>query len=431
MEQKLSRYILPSVVSMVLVGTYTNIDGFFIGNVTGDDGLAAINIVWPLVAFITSLGTGIGVGGSVLLNTLRGQGDRTGARQVRSTMLFLLTTVGILTGLVLLPLSTPLLRLMGASGAVLTYAMAYARIVCLGAVFQILGAGLVALLRNEGKTVFSMVCCIVGLAVHLVLDMVLVETFTLAGVAWSTVLSQAVIMVMALVALRNREEKVPMTKSWILPVLRYTGSPLGINFVPSLVLLWTNWFAMEIGGTAGVSAYAVMSYAVYTLDYIYQGVCDGVQPIVSFCAGSGDKVGEKRAMGAAMWILAGFTALFIVLTPALIAVMPKLFAVSAEAEAMMRMGFILYAFAYPCKAAVKCICSYYYAVGRNRISAVLIYLDPLVATPLFLVVLAQVWGMNGIWLAMAASQAVLAGLGILSLRLSKKRAQTNGIGENF
>ena len=63
MKFKLTKYILPSVISMVLVGAYTNIDGLFIGNAAGDDGIAAINIVWPIVAFITSLGTGIGVGG--------------------------------------------------------------------------------------------------------------------------------------------------------------------------------------------------------------------------------------------------------------------------------------------------------------------------------------------------------------------------------
>ena len=38
---KLFNYILPSVISMVIVGTYTNIDGLFIGNRAGDDGLAA------------------------------------------------------------------------------------------------------------------------------------------------------------------------------------------------------------------------------------------------------------------------------------------------------------------------------------------------------------------------------------------------------
>ncbi len=416
MNQKLSRFILPSVISMVLIGTYTNIDGFFIGNVCGDDGLAAINIVWPIVALITSLGTGIGVGGSVLLNTLRGRGDHAGASRVRTAILLMLAAVGVLTGLLLLPLSRPLLVLMGASGAVLELAVDYAEVVCLGAVFQIMGSGLVALLRNEEKTVFSMILCIVGLAVHIVLDMLLVETYTLAGVAWSTVISQAVIMVMALCALRGRHCYWKETLPCVRPILRHIWSPLGINFVPSLVLLFTNASALAIGGTAGVSAYAVMSYAVYTLDYIYQGVCDGVQPVVSYCSGSGDKAGERRAMKAAIWILTVFTLVFMLLTPAFIVFMPKLFAVSTEAEKMMRIGFTLYAFAYPFKAAVKCICSYYYACGKNRISAWLIYLDPLVLTPLFLLLLPKVWQMNGVWLSMTASQAVLSVLGLLSLR---------------
>ena len=84
MHKKLSRYIIPSVISMVLVGTYTNIDGFFIGNSAGEDGLAAINIVWPIVEFITALGTGIGVGGSVILNNLRGANYNEEAERVKN-----------------------------------------------------------------------------------------------------------------------------------------------------------------------------------------------------------------------------------------------------------------------------------------------------------------------------------------------------------
>ena len=40
MKFKLSKYILPAVISMVLVGAYTNIDGLFIGKAAGDDGKA-------------------------------------------------------------------------------------------------------------------------------------------------------------------------------------------------------------------------------------------------------------------------------------------------------------------------------------------------------------------------------------------------------
>lgn len=440
MKFKLSAYVIPSIISMVLVGTYTNIDGFFIGNVTGDSGLAAINIVWPIVAFITSLGTGLGIGGSVMLNTYRGTGDEQGAKRVKSTLLFLLVAVGLLAGALLFFTYEPLLKLMGATGQVLVYACDYAKIVCLGSIFQILGSGLVALLRNEQKTYFSMVCCIVGLTVHILLDILLVDKYKLSGVAISTVVSQAVIMALCLVALREKKElsandtdEQPfkglkkllkgVEKRYILPILGASTSPFGINFVPSIVLLLTNYFALEVGDTAGVSAYAVMSYAVYTFDYIYQGVCDGVQPVLSYCHGANDKDGEKRALKYSATLLVVFTVCFVLLTPALIAVMPKLFAVSGTAQAMMTSGFILYAIAYPFKAVVKFVCSYYYAVGQTKPSNLLIYADPLLFTPLFLIVLPIFWGMDGIWLAMTFAQICVAVLGLLSLCNTFKKAK--------
>ena len=417
MNFKLSKFIIPSVISMVLVGTYTNIDGFFIGNVTGDDGLAAINIVWPIVAFITSLGTGIGVGGSVILNNMRGKEDHTAAEQAKATMLFLLVSAGILFSILLKMVYKPLLLVMGAQGQVLDYAVDYANIICIGAVFQIVGSGFVALLRNEQKTYFSMICCIVGLFVHLFLDVILVEQYKLGGVAVSTVVSQAVIMVLCLFALKSKKlesrEKTGVNPEYILPILIGSTSPFGINFVPSVVLLFTNYFALKVGGTAAVSAYAVMSYAVYTFDYVFQGVCDGVQPIISYCCGAGDDKSKKRAFRTSAIILALFSILFIAVTPVLIIGMPKLFAASGTAEEMMRMGFIIYAVSYPFKAAVKFICSYYYACGKTKTSNMLIYVDPVVFTPVLLAVLPYFMGINGIWLAMTMAQIFVTLLGVL------------------
>lgn len=429
MKFKLSSYILPSVISMVLVGSYTNIDGLFIGNVAGDAGLAAINFAWPIVALITAIGTGIGIGGSVILNNMRGKGDEAAAGRVKATMIMLLGTVGILSGLILLAVSTPLLKLMGASGEALAYAEQYSNIICIGSVFQIMGAGLVALLRNENKTYFSMVCCIVGLAVHILLDVLLCERYKLAGVAVSTVTSQAVIMILCLIALRSKEKN-KIEKGYVLPILKAATSPMGLNFVPSAVLLFTNLFAERVGGengVAAVAAYAVMSYAVYTFDYIFQGVCDGIQPIVSYCRGSGDTAQEKRAVKSAVIILTVCTAAFIALTPALISLMPKIFNTTGVAEQMMHSGFVIYAFSYPFKAAVKFICSYYYATGKTMISNLLIYVDPLILTPALLILLPRLFGVDGIWLSLTVAQVIVTVLGAVSLAAgNKSKIQVKG-----
>ena len=75
MKKKYMGYIFPSMLSFLLTGIYSIVDGIFVGRAMGDPGLAAINIAWPLVALIISLGTGIGMGASVMVSLNNGAGD--------------------------------------------------------------------------------------------------------------------------------------------------------------------------------------------------------------------------------------------------------------------------------------------------------------------------------------------------------------------
>ena len=60
------RYVLPSMLAFALSGIYSIADGFFVGNELGDSALTAINVAYPLTAFIQAAGTGIGMGGAIL-----------------------------------------------------------------------------------------------------------------------------------------------------------------------------------------------------------------------------------------------------------------------------------------------------------------------------------------------------------------------------
>ena len=89
MLKKFLRFVLPSMVAFAFTGLYSIVDGFFVGNNVGDDGLAAINVAYPLVAFINAVGTGIGMGGSVMLSIARGRGDaRAEKRYLGSTLIY-------------------------------------------------------------------------------------------------------------------------------------------------------------------------------------------------------------------------------------------------------------------------------------------------------------------------------------------------------
>ena len=428
---------------MVIVGTYTNIDGLFIGNRAGDDGLAAINIAWPIVAFITSLGSGLGVGAAIVINGLRGKNEYALAEKVKPAALWLPIAGGAAATIFCLLVYSPLLTLLGAEGIVKTYAENYSLVISLGAIFQVIGASAVVLLRNEGKTYSALIYTAIGLAVHVGLDFLTVKKFALYGVAAATVVSQAVVAALSLFSLLRRGDKSAKTPSaqecsdkeksprFALLVLKNSVAPFGLNFVPSMVLTFTNFFALKTGGTTAVGAYAVMSYVLYTYDYVFQGVCDGAQPVFSYYRGANDIREERNTLYKTIITMTALSVAFVALTPAAIAFLPKIFAVSAEAERMIKTGFIIYAFAYPLKAAVKFICAYAYSTGKVALSNIITFLDPFLFTPLSLLVLAPT-GTRGIWAALPVSQILtLIAAGVIYLILKLKhagpRAKTRGI----
>lgn len=83
MKRKFMGYIFPSMLSFLLTGIYSIIDGIFVGRAMGDPGLAAINIAWPLVALTISLGTGIGMGAAVIMSLNVGAGQMQKAKKQR------------------------------------------------------------------------------------------------------------------------------------------------------------------------------------------------------------------------------------------------------------------------------------------------------------------------------------------------------------
>lgn len=197
---------------------------------------------------LSALGTGIGVGGSVLMSALRGCGKTSDSENMKKSVLFVLTVFGLIASAVLSAICRPLAGLMGARGNVYKYACDYALVISATAVFQIVGSGLIAVLRNENKMFHSMIYTILSLAVHIGLDILLVGKYKLTGVAVSTAVSQFAVLVLCLCTLKI-EKSAKINRAYIKDILRASSAPFGVNFVPSLVLFATNYSALKYGGS--------------------------------------------------------------------------------------------------------------------------------------------------------------------------------------
>lgn len=194
-------YVVPSVLAFALSGVYTIVDGFFIGQSLGDIGLAAITLGYPVSALIGAIGTGIGLSGAIRFTILNSRGEEEKKRECFSGTTFLMLLVGVLLTALLFGLANTILWLLGAKGEVLTLLVDYARIIALGAIFQVLATGFVPFIRNMGGASFAMVAMILGFVTNIVLDytFVWVIQWGMTGAALATIIGQGVTMIASIV----------------------------------------------------------------------------------------------------------------------------------------------------------------------------------------------------------------------------------------
>ena len=90
------KYTIPTVAAMLVNGLYQVVDGVFIGRYVGADGLAGINVAWPVIGSILGIGMLVGVGTGAMVSIRQGEKDALGAKQTLATglvLFFVLTHV--------------------------------------------------------------------------------------------------------------------------------------------------------------------------------------------------------------------------------------------------------------------------------------------------------------------------------------------------
>jgi len=428
MKKKFFGAVIPSVLAFALSGVYAIVDGFFIGNCIGDAGLAAINLAYPVTAFLQALGTGIGMGGAVRLSLAAGQGDQEARRRYFSLTLLLLGAAGLFCTLTLIPLAEPLLRLLGAEGGLLAPAREYLRCIALGAAFQILGTGIAPLIRNLGGAVWAMAAMVGGFAANILLDWHFIDHlhWGMQGAALATVLGQGVTALLCVLRLCRCRKLFTRHFSgrglfFIKGILLVGVSPFGLTFSPNLILILMNRSAMTWGGAPAVAQYAAISYLTCIVLMLLQGVGDGSQPLMSWCGGHRDRQALREvcrlAYGTAGVLALGACSLLYGLRYDA----PLFFGASLPVARGAGRALPLFLIGLLCAAFLRILTSRFYATGTNGRAYLLIYGEPLFLG-LLLAFLPPFFGLWGVWAAAPLSQLLAALLGALLAAASQPAA---------
>lgn len=419
MEKSFFKYVIPAIVSTMLGGLYIVVDGFFVGNSMGDNGLTAINLVYPIGTLIAACAVMLGMGGSVIMSTYLGGGDNKYFNKAKSNTFITLILACIILTIILLLLKNKLIYLLGARDNVFKLADEYITVIILGGSFQIISYGSMPIIRNLGKTIHAMAFMGAGLITNIILDYLFLMVFKwgMFGAALATIIAECIVALISLYYLFIRKKyriklsdfDLSMTKR----AIQIGLSPFGLVMAPSLIVIFNNWQCIKYGGYTAASAYSVINYIYGSVIYLFEGIAEGCQPMISYFKGAQrndlmKKVFKKGVLFAL--IIASIILSIILIFKNNFGI---LFGASIETNDIISKGLILISVSFILQPIVRLGTAYFYSSGESRYSTLLTYIDPLFVSPLCILVLPLFFNLNGVWLALPFSQFILIVLFIL------------------
>lgn len=414
------KYVFPSILSFALSGVYAIVDGFFVGNSLGDIGLSAVNIAYPIEAFIQAVGTGLGMGGAIYYSIYRAEKKEHEARMFTAGALWLMLISSVILTVLVLLCCNPILQLLGATGNMLALAEEYIVIVTVGTALQIFGTGLVPFIRNLGGSFYAMIAMIAGFITNIILDYLFVWVWGqgVAGAAIATVIGQGVTMLIALVYILRKKQftlKIPISKAGTVSasILKIGVAPFGLAMSPNISSIIINRFSASYGGEPAIATYACIVYMICIIYLVFQGVGDGSQPLISQYYGERDftrlKSIRRLAYSFAM-LLAIIGCIIMYLTRGSLGL---LFGASNEVNTEVAKIIPIFLVSVPFVAIVRVTTASFYASEKSALSYVLTFIEPILMLTLMLILPPLFGGQIMIWWSIVIARILSAILALI------------------
>lgn len=415
---------IPTVLSLMMLSMYSVIDGLFIGNFAGDVGLAAINIAWPITALIMASGVGVGIGSSILISHERGKKNEVRVQEIFQVGVTLLCVVSVILFVILVPFAKKNLIQIGAMDAVLEEAYRYSFIIIWGLTFQVMGAGMIPVLRNFQLSKQAMYCMGLGTILNIIVNyyLICVMQIGIRGAAYGTIIAQSIVSFLAFYLLWNHVKpkwrwNPPL--AWKIIKVGITG--FGMSLAPSITLIFTNWQCLRYGGESAVACYAVISYIAWPIQGMLSGVGEGCQPLMSYYCGAKELGKVKEVTKIARWFACIFSLIMSGIVWLCIPYIAGWFGLSEDGTILFVTGMKIYAFSFLVISMARFNICYLNAMLQTKRATILTYLESLLISPILLFVLPLFWEIKGIWLSYIASGVILLALYFLLMQKKQSR----------
>jgi len=429
---RLLKFTAPSIAMMVFTSIYGVVDGFFVSNFAGKTPFTAVNLIMPVLMIVATVGFMFGTGGTAIVAKTMGEGDREKANRYFSLFVYFAFGTGVVLAVAGIVFIRPIAVFLKAEGELLENCVTYATIILCALPFYVLQLLFQSFFVTAEKPHLGLAVTISSGVTNMVLDAVLVillpQEYKLAGAAIATAMSQLVGGVAPLVYFfRKNSSLLKLTSTRfdgraIVKAATNGSSEFMSNVSMSIVAMLYNARLMEYAGEDGVAAYGVMMYVSMIFSAAFIGYSIGTAPVVGYHDGAKNYAELKSVLRKSLIIIGAFGAAMVAAAQILAWPLAKMFVGYDDNLVDMTIsGFRIFALSFVFTGFAIYSSGFFTALNDGLTSALISFLRTLVFQVAAVMILPEIWDLNGIWISIVAAEVMAVLLSVIFLITKRKK----------
>ena len=428
--KKLLTFTAPTIIMMLFNSIYWVVDGFFVSNYVWKDAFTAVNLTFPVIMIIASIGFMVGNGWSALISKTLWEKNVELAKKYFSMLTYFVVICGIILSIVWFFFIEPVMTMLKASWDVLANCVIYGRVLFLSLVFFMLQHVFQSFfIVNERPDLWLKVAVIMWV-MNMILDYVLIYLLDMwiLWVALATAIAQFLWAVIPLVYfITSKKSKLKFVKTWLefRPILKSCingSSEMLTTFSMSLLNILFNYQLIKYFGNEWVIAYWIIMYVWFIFTGVYLWYSFWVTPIVWYNYWAKNSEELKNVLFRSFKIL-WFAAIVLTLTAELCSwLLAKIFVnYDAELLAFTSKAIRLYAIWYIVQWINIFWSAFFTGLNNWLVSATISFLRMFVFQIIMIFSIPCLFGSEWIWLSTTCAEVLWAFVTISFLIRMKKR----------
>ncbi len=413
--RELFKYTMPSMAMMVFMSTYSIIDGVFVSAYVGEGALAAVNLVMPLLGIVLAVGLMFATGGNAVIAKFLGQGKQKQAQEFLTVIYIIGGILGGALSTIVFIFPDELLNMLNVSDNLYSLAKEYMLSLAGFLVPVFFMVFIQSFMVTAGHPMFGLLLSLAGGITNIILDYIFISpdllNMGIVGAGLATGIGNAVPGAIGFFYFIFNRKCVlhfvkPKLKIKTLGQSMFNGSSeLVGSLATSITTLMFNFILMSIAGDAGVAAISVILYIQMFQSAIYIGYTLGVSPIIAYKYGEQNHSGLHRVIMQSFKVVSVASILVIALTLLFSNEAVGVF-ISKESSTfeMARNGLLMFLPAYLFMGFNIFFSAMFTSLSNAKVSATISVLRSLVFIVIALLILPQIFELNGVWLAVPVAE---------------------------